>query len=229
MEKPYSNSKRYRESEKQLDREKLYTLKEAVSALKKMSPPKFDGSVDLHFSLNVDTKKSEQMVRGTVVLPHGTGKKIRVAVFCRGEHEKIAKDAKADYVGGMELIEKVSGGFLDFDCAIATPDMMRDLSKLGKVLGPRGLMPSPKTGTVTNDIAKAIEDVRKGKVEFRVDKQGGIHLSVGKISFGEEQIYDNASRVIEAITEAKPATVKGKFVRNIYISSSMNPGVRLAS
>jgi large subunit ribosomal protein L1 len=128
----------------------------------------------------------------------------------------------------MELIEKVTAGFLDFDCAIATPDMMKDLSKLGKVLGPRGLMPSPKTGTVTNDIAKAIEDVRKGKVEFRVDKQGGIHLAVGKISFAEEQIYDNALRVIEAINEAKPATVKGKFVRSVYISSSMNPGVRLA-
>ena len=144
--------------------------------------------MDLHFNLNVDPKKSDQMVRGTVVLPHGTGKKVRVAVFCKGEHERQARDAQADYVGGTELIDKVAPGFLDFDCAIATPEMMKDLSKLGKILGPRGLMPSPKTGTVTNDIAKAIEDVRKGKVEFRVDKQGGMHLAVGKISFDEEKI-----------------------------------------
>jgi large subunit ribosomal protein L1 len=220
-------SKRYKESEKQLDRDKQYQLKEAISVLKKMPAPKFDSAVDLHFHLSVDTKKSDQMVRGTVILPHGTGKKIRVAVFCKGEHEKIARGANADYVGGIELIEKVAGGFLDFDCAIATPEMMKDLSKLGKVLGPRGLMPSPKTGTVTNDILKAIEDVKKGKVEFRVDKQGGMHLSVGKISFSEEQLSDNASKVIEAVNEAKPASVKGKFVKSLSITASMNPGLRL--
>jgi large subunit ribosomal protein L1 len=221
-------SKRYKESEKGLDREKLHSLKEAIPVLKKMNPPKFDASVDLHFSINVDPKKSDQMVRGTVVLPHGTGKKVRVAVFCKGENEKLAKDANADIVGGNELIDKVAGGFVDFDCAIATPDMMKDLSKLGKVLGPRGLMPSPKTGTVTNDIVKAIEDVRKGKVEFRVDKQGGIHLSVGKISFDEGKLYDNASRVIEMINEAKPASVKGKFIKSAFISSTMNCGLKLA-
>ncbi len=221
-------SKRYKESEKQADKEKTYQLKEAVACLKKMSATKFDSSVDLHFSLSVDTKKSDQMVRGTVILPHGTGKKIKVAVFCKGEHERAAHDAKADYVGGVELIEKVAAGFLDFDCAIATPEMMKDLSKLGKVLGPRGLMPSPKTGTVTNDIHKAIDDVKKGKVEFRVDKQGGVHLSVGKISFSEEMIFDNASKVIEALNESKPASIKGKFVRSLFITSSMNPGLRLA-
>ncbi|MCM8796813.1 MAG: 50S ribosomal protein L1 [Candidatus Omnitrophica bacterium] len=221
-------SKRYKESEKQRDRLNTYTLREAISVLKKMVSPKFEAAVDLHFRLNVDTKKSEQMVRGTVVLPHGTGKKVKVAVFCKGEDEKVARESQADYVGGIDLINQVAGGLLDFDCAIATPEMMKDLSKLGKILGPRGLMPSPKTGTVTNDIAKAIEDVRKGKVEFRVDKQGGIHLSVGKISFAEEQIYDNASKVIEAINEAKPATVKGKFIRSAFISSSMNPGIRIA-
>jgi large subunit ribosomal protein L1 len=221
-------SKRYEVSEKQVDKEKTYQLKDAIAALKKFTPPKFDGSVDLHFNLNVDSKKSDQMVRGTVVLPHGTGKKIRVAVFCKGEHESQAHEAGADYIGGLELIDKVAGGFLDFDCAIATPEMMKDLSKLGKVLGPRGLMPSPKTGTVTNDIKKAIEDVKKGKVEFRVDKQGGIHLSVGKLSFKEDQLYDNASRVIEALNEARPASVKGKFVKSLAISSSMNPGLRLA-
>jgi len=224
-----TQSKRFRQSAKSVEQDKVYQLKEAISLLKKLPPPKFDGSVDLHFSLGVDTKKSDQMVRGTVVLPHGTGKKIKVAVFCKGESEKAAKDAGADLVGGVELIEKVAGGFMDFDCAIATPEMMKDLSKLGKVLGPRGLMPSPKTGTVTNDVAKAIEDVKKGKVEFRVDKQGGVHLAVGKISFKEDQIYDNASRVIEALNEAKPASVKGKFVRSLYISSSMNPGLKLAA
>jgi large subunit ribosomal protein L1 len=220
-------SKRYKESQKAFEQEKPYSLKEAIDIIRKMKPPKFDASVDLHFALNIDTKKSDQMVRGTVILPHGTGKKIRVAVFCRGEQEKIAREANADYVGANELIDKVAGGFLDFDCAIATPDIMKDLSKLGKILGPRGLMPSPKAGTVTNDIAKAIEEVRKGKVEFRVDKQGGIHLSVGKVSFSEDKLFDNASRVIEAINEARPASVKGKFVRNAFISSSMNPGIRL--
>lgn len=221
-------SKRYKESEKQLDKNKVYQLKDAIAALKKMPHPKFDGSVDLHFNLSVDTKKSDQMVRGTVVLPHGTGKKVRVAVFCKGEHERLAKDAGADYAGANELIDKVGAGFLDFDCAIATPEMMKDLSKLGKVLGPRGLMPSPKTGTVTNDIAKAIEDVKKGKVEFRVDKQGGIHLLIGKISFSDDKLYDNASRVIEALNEARPASVKARFIRSLSISSSMNPGVRIA-
>jgi len=222
-----THSKRYKASEKSVDREKTYQLKEAITVIKKLTPPKFDGSVDLHFNLNVDSKKSDQMVRGTVVLPHGTGKAIRVAVFCKGEHEREAHDAKADLVGGIELIDRVAGGFLDFDCAIATPEMMKDLSKLGKVLGPRGLMPSPKTGTVTNDIKKAIDDVKRGKVEFRVDKQGGVHLSVGKVSFKEDQLYDNASRLIEALTEAKPASVKGKFVKSLSIAASMNPGLKL--
>lgn len=223
-----AHSKRYKESGKRKDAAKTYQLEEAVLALKEMNPPKFDGSVDLHFNLSVDPKKSEQMVRGTVVLPHGTGKKVRVAVFCKGEHERVAKDAGADYVGGADLIEKVTGGFLDFDCAIATPEMMKDLSRLGKILGPRGLMPSPKTGTVTTDIAKAIEDVKKGKVEFRVDKQGGVHLSVGKVSFDKDKLCENASRVIESLNEAKPASVKGKFVKSLYISSTMNPGLKLS-
>lgn len=221
-------SKRYKESEKQIDKTKRYQLKEVISILKRLSGPKFDASVDLHFHLNADPKKSDQMVRGTVVLPHGTGKKIRVAVFCKGEHERLARDAQADYVGSSDLINKVAGGFLDFDCVIATPEMMKDLSRLGKILGPRGLMPSPKTGTVTDDIVKAIEDVKKGKVEFRVDKQSGIHLSIGKISFDEDKLYENASRVIEAINEAKPASTKGKFVKNLSISLTMNHGLRIA-
>ncbi|MFA4853875.1 MAG: 50S ribosomal protein L1 [Candidatus Omnitrophota bacterium] len=222
-----THSKRYEESVKQVQQDKFYQLREATAILKSLPKPKFDGSVDLHFSLSVDTKKSDQMIRGTVVLPHGTGKKVRIAVFCKGEHERQAREAQADYVGGTELIDKVAAGFLDFDCAVATPEMMKDLSKLGKVLGPRGLMPSPKTGTVTNDISKAIEDVRKGKVEFRVDKQGGMHLSVGKISFTEDQLNDNASKVIEAVIEARPASVKGKFLKGLSITTSMNPGLRL--
>lgn len=223
-----THSKRYKESDKQLDKTNTYQLKEAISILKKLPAPKFDGSLDLHFNLSIDPKKSDQMVRGTVVLPHGTGKKVRVAVFCKGEHEKIAKEAMADFFGGTELIDKVAAGFLDFDCAIATPEMMKELSKLGKVLGPRGLMPSPKTGTVTNDIAKAIEDVKKGKVEFRVDKQCGMHLTVGKLSFSEDKLFENASRVVEAVSEAKPVSVKGKFVKSLFISSSMNPGLKVA-
>ena len=224
-----THSKRYKESAKEVQQDKAYQLKEGIAILKKLPKPKFDGSVDLHFNLSVDTKKSDQMIRGTVVLPHGTGKKVRIAVFCKGEHERMAREAKADYVGGTELIDKVNAGFLDFDCAVATPEMMKDLSKLGKLLGPRGLMPSPKTGTVTNDIAKAVEDVKKGKVEFRVDKQCGVHLSVGKASFDENKIYENASRVIEALNEAKPASVKGKFVKSLYISSTMSPGIRIES
>jgi large subunit ribosomal protein L1 len=222
-----THSKRYKESAKDLVKDKVYTLKEAIKTLKTFKTPKFDGSVDLHMKLHVDSKKPEQMVRGTVVLPHGTGKTVRVAVFCRGEHEKIAKEAGAEIIGANELIDKVAAGFMDFDCVIATPEIMKDLSKLGKVLGPRGLMPSPKTGTVTNDIAKAINDVRKGKVEFRVDKQGGVHLSVGKISFDEDKIFENASTVINAINEAKPATVKGKFMQSLSIAASMNPGLAL--
>lgn len=224
-----SRSKRFKESAKQVEIEKTYPLKEAVTLLKKLPQPKFDGSFELHFSLNIDPKKSDQMVRGTVGLPHGTGKKVRVAVFCKGEHERIAHDAGGDLVGAQDLIDKVNAGFLDFDCVIATPEMMKDLSKLGKILGPRGLMPSPKTGTVTNDIAKAIGDVKKGKVEFRVDKQGGIHLAVGKTSFTVEQVYDNAMQVITAVTDSRPSSVKGKFIKSLYISSSMNPGLRLES
>ncbi|MCM8800697.1 MAG: 50S ribosomal protein L1 [Candidatus Omnitrophica bacterium] len=221
-------SKRYQQSEKLVDKTKVYPLKEAISILKKMTPPKFDGSVDLHFHLNIDPKKSDQMVRGTVVLPHGTGKKIKIAVFCKGEDELAARQVGADYIGGSDLIEKVMTGFLDFDYCIATPEMMKDLSKLGKILGPRGLMPSPKTGTVTNDIIKAVQDLKRGKVEFRSDKQSGIHLSIGKLSFDEEKIYDNAIKVIEAVNDAKPQTVKGKFIKAIFISTTMNPGIRIA-
>lgn len=221
-------SKRYQGALKFQDKSKSYDLKEAVEVLKKMPPAKFNESLELSFHLNVDPKNSDQMVRGTVTLPHGTGKTVRVAVFCKGDTEKAAREAGADFVGAEDLIAKVNSGWLDFDCAIATPEMMRDLSKLGKILGPKGLMPSPKTGTVTPDVANAIKDVRRGKVEFKVDKQSGIHLAVGKMSFSQDELCENASKVIEALQSAKPASVKGKFFKSAFISTTMNPGLRLA-
>jgi len=204
------------------------SLAEAITILKKSVNTKFDSSLDIHFYLNVDPKKAEQMVRGTVVLPHGTGKKVRIAVFVNGEQEEQARQAGADYVGGVDLIEKVSKGFLDFDRAIATPEMMKELSRLGKILGPRGLMPSLKTGTVTDDVVSAIDQVRKGKVDFRIDKQKGIHLSIGKLSFSEDKLLDNASVIIEAIKEAHPSTVKGRYIKSLFLGSTMSPALRIS-
>jgi len=221
-------SKRYKEISKLFQRDKAYTLQEAISVLKKTSNTKFDSSLQIHFHLNVDPKKSDQMVRGAVVLPHGTGKKIKIAVFAKGEQEKQAQESGADFVGGADLIDRVSKGFMDFDCAIATPEMMKELSRLGKILGPRGLMPSPKTGTVTNDIAVAIEQVRKGKVDFKVDKQGGIHLNTGKISFSEDKLLENTSAVFAAINEARPSSVKGKYIKSLFLSSTMSPSLRIS-
>jgi large subunit ribosomal protein L1 len=220
-------SKRYKEALKYIEKGKRYSLPEAISILKKMPTPKFDSSVDLHFHLNIDPKKTEHQVRGTVILPHGTGKRMRILAFCKGEAENEARQAGADIVGAEELINKVANGFLDFDCVVATPEMMREISRLGKILGPRGLMPSPKTGTVTQDIKKAIEELRKGKIEFKNDKQGGIHISVGRLSFEDKKILENATKVIEAINEAKPPSVKGKFIKGLYISSTMSPGIPL--
>jgi large subunit ribosomal protein L1 len=221
------HSKRYNEAIKLVDPKKEYSLKEAIAVLKSVPKTKFDESLEVSFHLRVDTKKSDHMVRGTVVLPHGTGKKIRVAAFCKGEAEKEAQEAGADFIGAQELIDKVAGGWMDFDSVVATPDMMRDLSKLGKVLGPRGLMPSPKTGTVTPHVGQAIRDLKAGKVEFKVDKQGGIHVAVGKMSFQEGQLYENAFTLIETIKNARPASVKGEFVKSIALSTSMGPGVRI--
>lgn len=221
-------SKRYIEALKLVDKNKLYALKEAVGVLKKFPATKFDQTVNLTFSLGVDPKKSDQLVRGTVGLPHGTGKTARVAVFCKGEQEKEAKAAGADFVGGADLIEKVNGGFLDFDAAVSTPDMMKDLSRLGKILGPRGLMPSPKTGTVTFDVATAVKDIKGGKIEFKVDKQGDIHTSIGKINFTEAKLMENISKVIETINHSKPTSVKGNFIKAIFLSLSMSPGLKLS-
>lgn len=220
-------SKRYREALKIIDTTKSYGLKEAITILKRFPKAKFDESVELHFNINVDPKKTEQMVRGTVKLPHGTGKKIRIAVFCKGEHQNQAKEAGADIVGDQDLINKVQGGWLDFDKAIATPEIMKDLSKLGRILGPRGLMPTPKTGTVTNNVSDAIKEAKGGRIEFKMDKQSGIHLSVGKLTFDEAKIYENATSVMDAVNSNKPSQVKGKFIITIFISTTMNPGLRL--
>ena len=220
-------SKRVKLFKDLVDKSKAYTLKEAIGNLKKAPKVKFDESVDLSIKLDIDPKQTEQMVRGTIVLPYGTGKTKRVAAFCKGEVQNRAKEAGADYVGAVDLIEKVSGGFLDFDVAVATPDMMKDLSKLGKILGPRGLMPNPKAGTVTEDIAKAVKEVKGGKIEFRMDKLSNINIAVGKISFDEKALYDNALALIEAVQHARPQSVKGNFIKSISISTTMGPGVRL--
>ena len=221
-------SKRIKEAYQKVDVEKAYPLKDAVAALQQAPKVKFDETVELHFNLNLDVKASDQNIRGTVVLPHGTGKSLKVAVVCQGENVNKAKDAGADFVGSQDLIEKIEKGFLGFDCLIATPDMMRDLSKLGKVLGPRGLMPSPKAGTVTADVERALREVKAGRVEFKNDKQGGIHLGVGKRSFTADQLHENARHVIEAIEHTKPASVKGVFIKSIYLSTTMGVGVKVA-
>ena len=177
--------------------------------------------------MNIDLKSTDQGIRGTVALPHGTGRKIKVAVFCKGDAVAKAEAAGADYVGGTELIDKVTAGFMDFDIVISTPDMMRDLSKLGKVLGPRGLMPTPKAGTVTTDVERTIKEVKAGRVEFKSDKQGGIHLGIGKRSFDAKKLLENAEQVIEAVNHAKPATVKGNLIKSLSVATTMGPGVKV--
>ena len=218
-------SKRKKEFEKLFDPTKRYTLEEAISTVERFPKVKFDETVELHFRLNLNTKESDQSVRGTVILPHGIGKKVRVAVFCKGELSQKAQDAGADYVGANDLIEKVTKGFSDFDCVVATPDMMRDLSKLGKILGPRGLMPSPKAGTVTQDVEKVVKELKAGRIEFKADKQAGIHVGIGKRSFTKEQLVDNARHVIEAINHAKPSAGKGTLVKTLSVSMTMGPGL----
>ena len=202
-------------------------LSDAIASLSKTPRVKFDETVELHLHLNVDLKASDQGVRGTVVLPHGIGKSVKVAVFCKGDAASKAQAAGADHVGGTELIDKVAAGFMDFDVVVATPDMMRDLSKLGKVLGPRGLMPTPKAGTVTADVERAIREVKAGRVEFKSDKQGGIHLGIGKRSFAANKLVENAQHVLEAIDHAKPATVKGNLIKSLSVATTMGPGIKV--
>lgn len=220
-------SKRFTQAAKLVDTTSVYPLERAVGLLKELPPVKFDETVEISASLNIDPKKTDQVVRGTVVLPHGTGKTRRVAVFCKGEKELQAKAAGAEYVGAAELIEKVMGGWLDFDVAVATPDMMRDVSRLGKILGPRGMMPNPKVGTVTDDVAKAVNEVKQGKVEFKMDKLANIHFVIGRRSFTPEQLTENGRIAIEAIVRARPATLKGRMLRTLSLSSTMSPGIPL--
>jgi large subunit ribosomal protein L1 len=206
---------------------KLYSLQEAMELVKRVAHAKFDETVEMALRLGVEPKRSDQMVRGSVVLPHGTGVKQRILVFAKGEKEREAREAGADIVGGDELVEKVKGGWLEFDKAIATPDMMGNVGKLGKLLGPRGLMPNPKTGTVTFEVAKAIADIRKGRVEYKVEKAGILHVRVGKVSFGADKLRENASSLLESILKAKPASSKGRYLKSVTVSSTMSPGIPL--
>lgn len=210
------------------DKSKTYNLKDAIAILKKMPKLKFDETVEVSAKLTVDPKQSQSAsIRGTVALPNGTGKKVVVAVFCKGEEEKRAKAAGADFVGAEDLIAKVQGGWVGFDVAIATPEMMRDMAKLGKVLGPRGLMPNPKSGTVTMETAKTIKEVKAGKIEFKMDKQAGIHAPLGKLSFTEDALYANAAALIDAIMSSHSGGIRGQHIKNIYISTTMGPGIKL--
>lgn len=205
--------------------ERAYKLDEAFELVKQAHFAKFDESVDMAVRLGVDPKHSDQMVRGSVVLPHGTGKKVRILVFAKGEKEREATQAGADYVGLDDMIEKINQGWLDFDTVVATPDLMGVVGRLGKVLGPRGLMPNPKTGTVTFDVARAIREIRQGKVEYRVEKAAIIHVTIGRVSFTAQQLAENAGVVIDSIIKAKPASAKGKYVKGISVSSTMGPGI----
>ncbi len=221
-----THGKKYRKS-LEIKQDKELTIVQAVDLLKKFERAKFRESVDLAFCLNIDTKQSDQMVRGTVSLPHGTGRSVTVAVFSKSVATQEAKNAGADFIGADDLIEQVKGGWLGFDVAVATPDMMKDLSKLGKILGPKGLMPSPKAGTVTTDVLKTVKEIKKGKVEYKVDKAGNVHLAIGKVDFSNEQLVENATAVIEAVMRARPASVKGNFIKSVTLSATMSPGIRL--
>jgi large subunit ribosomal protein L1 len=220
-------SKRVKEAQKAVDKDKAYPLEEAVSILKKAPHAKFDETVEIACNLNADPKQADQLVRGTVILPHGTGKKVRVLVLCKGEGANDAKAAGADYVGGDDLIAKINSGWTDFDVAVSAPDMMREVGKLGRVLGPRGLMPNPKTGTVTNDLAGAVKAAKAGRIEYKLDKLGNINNAIGKISFEEKAICENAVSLINAVNKARPHGIKGKFIKNVSISTTMGQGLNL--
>ena len=219
--------KKIKAAKEQVEPGKEYPLEEAVGLVKKMAYAKFDETVDLVFNLGVDPRKSDQMVRGTVVLPHGSGKSVRVLVFAKGEKEKEARDAGADFVGAEDMVENITKGWLDFDKVVATPDIMGIVGKLGKILGPRGLMPNPKLGTVTFDVGKAVREIKAGKVEYKAEKAGVVHIPIGKVSFEEQKLLDNARAIIDAVNKAKPSTSKGKYLKKLSISSTMGPGLRV--
>jgi len=218
-------AKLYAKAMEQVDPTKEYAVEEAVELARKVAYAKFDETVELAVHLGVNPKYADQMVRGAVVLPHGTGKQVRVLVFAKGEKEREARDGGADFVGAEDMVEKIQGGWLGFDTAIATPDLMGQVGRLGKILGPRGLMPNPKVGTVTFDIARAVREVKAGKVEFKVDKAGNVHVPIGKKSFPEERLIENANAVLEALVRAKPAAAKGQYLRSITVSTTMGPGI----
>jgi large subunit ribosomal protein L1 len=220
-------SKKRKEILKKYDAEKVYSLKEASELLKEISTTKFDASVDIDVRLGVDPRKANQMVRGVVTLPHGTGKVFRVLVLCTPDKEQEAKDAGADFVGLDEYVEKIKGGWTDVDVIVCTPNVMGKVGALGRILGPRGLMPNPKTGTVTMDVAKAVSDVKAGKIDFKVDKYGIIHSSVGKVSFEPAKIQDNAREIVQTLLKLKPAAAKGTYIKSIYMSSTMSPSIQV--
>lgn len=220
-------SKRFRETLSKVDRNKLYDLEEAFKLVKETATANFDETIELSVKLGVDPKHADQQVRGAVVLPHGTGKEVKVLVFAKGEKADEAREAGADYVGGQEYAEKIKQGWLDFDVAVATPDMMSVVGKLGRILGPKGLMPNPKSGTVTFDIARAIKDIKAGKIEYRVDKHGIIHVPIGKKSFENEKLLENFKTVMEALIKARPAAAKGQYLRSVVVSSTMGPGIKI--
>ena len=222
-----AQSRRMRTAAERVDRLRAYPLREAVEVLQSTPAAKFDESVDLAVNLGVDPKHADQMVRGGLVLPHGTGKSVRILVFAKGEKEKDARDAGADHVGGEDLAKRIQEGWLEFDRVIATPDMMGVVGRLGRVLGPRGLMPNPKLGTVTADVARAVAEQKSGKVEYRVDKAGIVHVSIGKRSFQVDQIVDNATTLIDALVRAKPSAAKGIYLKRITLTTTMGPGVRV--
>jgi large subunit ribosomal protein L1 len=220
-------SKKYRESEKLVDREKVHTALEAAALAKKTTTVKFDATIEVSMALGVDPKKADQMVRGTVLLPHGTGKTARVIVFANADKAAEARAAGADEVGSDDLIEKVAGGYTDYDAVVSTPDLMGKVGRLGKVLGPRGLMPNPKTGTVTMDVAKAVTDIKGGKIEFRIDKNSNLHFIIGKASFSQEALLENYVAAMEEVMRAKPSSSKGRYVKKATISTTMGPGIQV--
>ena len=222
------HGKRYQDAAKKVDKDGLLDPADAISLVKELANAKFDETIDLAFRLNVDPSHADQQVRGAVVLPHGTGKNQRVLVFAKGDKAKEAEDAGADYVGDDELIEKIQGGWFDFDVAVATPDMMGAVGRLGRLLGPKGLMPNPRVGTVTMEIAKAIQEIKSGKVEFRVERTGIIHVIIGKASFEHEQLMDNFRTMADTIVRAKPAGAKGQYIKSVAISATMGPAVRIS-
>lgn len=219
--------KKMKAVQEKVERRKEYSFEDAIGLIKESSFVKFDETVDMAVNLGIDAKKTDQMVRGAIVLPHGIGKKVRVIVFAKGEKEKEARDAGADNAGAEDLIEKIQQGWLDFDKAVATPDIMGLVGKLGKILGPRGLMPNPKLGTVTFDLAKAVKEIKAGKVEYKTEKAGVIHVPIGKVSFDKKKLVDNAMAIIESIIKAKPPTSKGKYLKRVAVSSTMGPGVKV--